>query len=81
MSKSLTKKPYFKLLTPTSLGFIELDEKNSIPVINEFKLQRIAKEKFESQYFYNIPELENKLESMLNVQNWFDTVYIYYTSN
>lgn len=59
-----------------SLGVIELDEENSMPVINEFKLQRKAKEVYESQFFYNIAELEKKLKSMLNVETWLDTVII-----
>ena len=69
-------KSAFELSTPTSLGFIELDEENSVPVINKFKLRRIAKEKYESQFFYNVPELEEKLKSMLSVEYWFDTVHI-----
>lgn len=59
-----------------SLSVIELDEENSIPVINEFKLQRKAKEIYESQFFYNIPKLQEKLKDTLHADIWLDIVHL-----
>ena len=44
--KSMLAEPRGRYNIPetTSLGFIELDEENSVPVINELELQRKAKQ-------------------------------------
>lgn len=69
-------KSLYNVIDNYSLGFIELDEESGMPVINEFKLQRKAKEIYESQFFYNIPELEKKLQDSINSDIWLDTIYL-----
>lgn len=67
---------YFNVMESYSLGVIELDEENIKPVLNEFKLQRKAKELYESQFFYNIPKLEKKLKGLIHTDAWLETIKI-----